>query len=481
MANFDTTVISISITQAAAGITRASFGNGAAITQNPYVPGTLSGKPRFGLYGPDDIITNFGALCPEYYAATKYFGQMLTPSQILLAAKKMDSASVHINKGRVGHVYKVSFRDDSATPKSVDVSYTSPSADKATIAAAIAALITAQITEATWTAEVDGEDATSIIVTYNGSGEWWFVFQNDDEYISVDSFDSSADMATMLADLRKASALWYHFGLIYRDETDQAAAIIFANVATNVAYFHAATSNDDIKENNDDNPAQLSREASYSRSEYFWDSRVVMIDDIDDYPVYGSELLWYQVDQFPEFAWMGRMMPIDPDVSAATWDLKNLVGLTADPEIDTTVYAALKENHVNCYIEKYGIGCTDQGRASNDSPIDVTTTVDWTRARIGEAIFARLVNAEKIPMTDAGIDLISAQIEAHFKRGMTQVSPPHFNFNVALGPFGYHVGAPLAADITSADRLARELKGVVGQVQLAGAIEKVYLSINIVP
>jgi hypothetical protein len=77
-------------------------------------------------------------------------------------------------------------------------------------------------------------------------------------------------------------------------------------------------------------------------------------------------------------------------------------------------------------------------------------------------VFSELVNAEKIPYTDAGVQVIKAAMD-----GVLDLA-------VRRGVLAsYESSAPLVADVPDADKIARTLPDITFDGVLAGAIHKV--------
>ena len=93
---------------------------------------------------------------------------------------------------------------------------------------------------------------------------------------------------------------------------------------------------------------------------------------------------------------------------------------------------------------------------------DVIRGADWLKARIQEDVFAALVQEDKLPLTDAGINVIKGLILGRLWEGVS-------NGFLAPDPEP-NVTVPRAVDIPVADKAARKLTGVTFRAYLAGAI-----------
>lgn len=162
---------------------------------------------------------------------------------------------------------------------------------------------------------------------------------------------------------------------------------------------------------------------------------------------------------YPGASWMGDMF--SRDAGSATWANKTLEGVPAI-DISPTLKAGIEAAGANWYASVAGVGVTRPGVAAGGEWLDVTRGLDWLVARMEERLFALQVNNAKIPYTDAGIALVRSEVEGQLKEAETR----------GLIDTGWVVTVPLAADVSVADRAARELNGVEFQARLTGAIHK---------
>lgn len=170
---------------------------------------------------------------------------------------------------------------------------------------------------------------------------------------------------------------------------------------------------------------------------------------------------------FSAATWTGGRLPFDP--GSQTWAYKALPGVAVD-ELSNAFQSSILAKNGNMYVEIAGIGVTLNGKTSGGEWIDIIRGRDWLVARLRERIFQLLANAPKVPFTDGGIDQIKAQVTAQLNEGINSgyLSPdPDPPFTVT---------APLAAEVSSADKLNRLLPDVSFTATLAGAIHAVEIS-----
>ena len=163
-------------------------------------------------------------------------------------------------------------------------------------------------------------------------------------------------------------------------------------------------------------------------------------------------------------AWVGGQAPKSP--GSITWKFKTLKGVTVD-DLTSTEKANLEANNVNYYTPIGGQSIMQQGVCSSGEFIDIMRGTDWIHARIEENVYAALVNQDKIPFTNAGIDVIKSKIKQILLKA------------VGLGILVDEPARPLkvsAPDITlisANDKTTRLLQNVTFEGFYAGAIHKV--------
>lgn len=171
--------------------------------------------------------------------------------------------------------------------------------------------------------------------------------------------------------------------------------------------------------------------------------------------------------EYGDAAWVGVGAPRTP--GSITWANKGLTGVTAR-DLTSTQETALTANNVNTYQSIAGLGATRPGVVSSGEWIDVVHGTDALTAAIQESVWTVLANADKVPFTDAGLDLISSAILAAMKRFEGDDNNPGL-----LVPGSSYVRMPLAANISSADKRARILRNVSFGAQFSGAVHAVTL------
>jgi hypothetical protein len=168
-------------------------------------------------------------------------------------------------------------------------------------------------------------------------------------------------------------------------------------------------------------------------------------------------------DMYMAEAWMGECMPYDP--GSQTWSFKTLTGITAY-NLTSSQRTYILGKYGNIYTSTAGISNTENGKVASGEYIDIIRGIDWLEARIAENIFSELINTRKIPFTDEGIAIIEGLLREILNEAV----------GVGLITNDYEVSVPKAADVSSANKLARTLPDITFTATLQGAIHYVTLS-----
>lgn len=182
-------------------------------------------------------------------------------------------------------------------------------------------------------------------------------------------------------------------------------------------------------------------------------------------------------------AWTGRCLSfaLDAPNGASIWAYHRLAGVTATRLTDAQKTAILDDNG-NYYapvtytsgVEEAGF--TVRGQMLSGRRIDITTSIDLTRARLEEALLRAFLRASavnsKIPMTDEGIQLL-----AGVARGVLDnlVRAGHYADGATSSLTGRrapYIDAPALSSLSSPQRAARRIT-LSGEAVFAGAIESI--------
>lgn len=136
------------------------------------------------------------------------------------------------------------------------------------------------------------------------------------------------------------------------------------------------------------------------------------------------------------------------------------VGLTGGEKL------AIEAKNWSTYTEVAGFGRVFEGKTPAGEFVDIVRDIDFSTARIQEAVFGALSGNPKVPFTDTGIETIKAQVRSAL---MLCSSADHPIFDRE----SIEVTAPTVAETQTADRANRLLRPVRYTARLQGAIHRV--------
>lgn len=167
---------------------------------------------------------------------------------------------------------------------------------------------------------------------------------------------------------------------------------------------------------------------------------------------------------FTGAAILGDRFPYDP--GGDTWAFKTLAGVSVDRPTGARRAAILAANG-SLYNVVAGINVTEGGTVGSGEYYDIRRGIDWLQAEIQIDVFALLANAQKVPYTDKGVDMVKSVIDAALKLAVRRG---------LLVEGSTEVTAPAVADVSTTDRGNRLLPDVTFTGDLQGAIHAVRIA-----
>jgi hypothetical protein len=177
-------------------------------------------------------------------------------------------------------------------------------------------------------------------------------------------------------------------------------------------------------------------------------------------------------DGYLDGAWTGRCggFNLDAPNGRGTWSLKPLLLVTFDP-LTSAQATAIWDASANVYGRTKGLSFTSKGTVAQGRKIYVTSSIDWGKVRLGEAILAELVGDPlEVPYTNAGIQRVRNTAQGVLERGVT--------FGHFSPDFPREIIAPKVTEVSSADRAAGVLT-MTGNAVLRSTIEKVVFNLTV--
>lgn len=432
-------IISVSITAQTTTVSRLGFGTPliarfhSAFVDTVREFATLSEMTSAGLDAND----------PAVLIATKIFSQNPKPTSIKvgkrLSAFTQDVEFTPINTAEF-YVYEFDIVVGIVT---TNISYTNGGAETvATIVTALQALI----------------DAVSGITATDNTSDVSIVTDTDGDlvdYIGVSDEPDNFQFKDITADPGLAADLtlietadpdgWYALILDSNSEAEIAVAAAFIEARKKI--FITNTSDTEVIDNvvSDDVMSDL-QGFSYARTAIIYSQ---------------ARLL-----NWSGGAWAGNRLPSDP--GSSTWAFKTLAGVQVDSNLTGGQTSVIESKGGNVYRVIAGVSVTTFGITASGEFVDVTRFIDWLDSRIKERIFGVLVNNEKIPYTDTGVDLMRSQVLAQLQQGITAGG-------LAADPQPI-VTVPLVATISAVNKAARILPDIFFQATLSGAIHTLVIT-----
>jgi len=163
--------------------------------------------------------------------------------------------------------------------------------------------------------------------------------------------------------------------------------------------------------------------------------------------------------EYPEAAWAGSQLPKTP--GSNDWDFKTASGITTFANITDTQRANLRTKNVNMFAPFAGVNVFQDGNMSTgiSDAIDIVVGLDWTYARMQEAIASRLVNLAKIPYTRNGFLIIESELRSVLAQGEQN----------GLYDSGWTVTSPDPLTIAASQRIQRIAGDFLFSARLQGS------------
>ena len=378
------------------------------------------------------VVDGFATTDPEYLAASAMLAVSPRPATLRVGRRAIANVPDLILTGNlpttvvVGDIYTV-------TVDGVAFSRTAGSTVGATEAAALATLVDA----------VTGLAAANTTVDVSIAGDTAgtvFDIEFSKNFASVDDTTVDASVATELAAILADNSEWYGFILASHSTLENVAAAAWAE--TNKRQFFPVSQDTDILSDTGGNMLETLEAAAYH---------------------YTAAMFSRRPGDFPGGAWMASRYPLNP--GSESWKFVGLSGITVD-DLTASDISNIRTNKGNYYVQDGGQGMMSEGWASSGRFVDITRFKDWLQARISESVFGVMINAAanpgKISFTDAGINQIVSAVDSVLQTAIRLGG-------LAADPKPL-VTAPLAADVSAANKANRHLPDIDFSGTLAGGI-----------
>jgi hypothetical protein len=252
---------------------------------------------------------------------------------------------------------------------------------------------------------------------------------------------SSATYVEALTSLRGTDDSWYTVCIDSRSKTDLQAVGTWAN--SNSKFFFGCSS--DITSLTDRNV------------------------DRESYLLHDND-----ATDFPECAWVGRVIPLTP--GAATWKWKVLSGQNAST-FTSSQLNTIRTNNGQALQEQKGVTFVNEGITTSGEYIDIIHGQDWVEDQLKIGLLGLFLRNDKIPYDDTGIAQVEGVVRDVMKRagdnGLIAAAVSEDDLEISDDKvYIYQVTVPQRSETAVNDRATRTLRDIKFQYTTAGAIHK---------
>lgn len=183
--------------------------------------------------------------------------------------------------------------------------------------------------------------------------------------------------------------------------------------------------------------------------------------------------------EFADVAWASRVLTIAP--GGETWALKRLASVTPDKLTATQRSTILGKggNTLEFYQESSNIALTNPGKMVSGEFIDIIRFRDYLKDLIQTNMVMLMINRDKVPYTDGGIQLLGNNLKASLRTGQQVggIAPDEIAADGSPRP-GFNTTVPLSSevdDVTKASRVVflkfnARIAGAIHVADIQGAL-----------
>jgi len=432
-------IVNVAVSLTASVPSKPSFG--AALIAAYH---SVGGSARvLGPYtNPSDIASaGFSTSSPVYIAASKFFAQNPTPTQLYIGRRALgftQKVRFTPSSNTAGTVYNVNVGATAGVGGTL-VTYTVPSST--TLAAVCTALASAITAAGPGTA--DGSSGTHIDWTATTVGQLTEFQVQTPTILGFQATTTDPGIATDLAAIWAENQNWY--GLILDSYSQNEILAAAAWVESNKRLFPFNTADTACADNTST-------------------TDVLSVVKADAYARSGGLFVQNSNMSYAAAAWLGSRLTATP--GSDTWSFKTLASVTADtlpPGWDAVVLG--KKGSV--YTTMNSVNFTRGGSTGSGEWFDIARGVDWLTAEMQIEVLALLLANAKIPFDDDGLEMI-----ANTMRGVMGEA-----VDADLLVKGTtSVTVPLAANVSAVDKGNRNATGIKFGGKFAGAVHTLTLN-----
>lgn len=417
-------IVQITITKETTAIDTASFNIPLILAD------TTAFSERTRTYSSISAVAeDFGSASDVYTIASRLFGSGSSrPTYIVVGRRQAESVDYSVSHVEVGQIYAITINGERYSYEAV-----TDDTDVEIAAGVAAAYDASPMDDITVTAEGG-------VVTIETANQDTSLVTNADTGMAVQFVGSTETWPDAIAAIETENDVWYGVVATTHEPADVLAIAEAIHARSKV--FGTSTQDPEVLTTTLDDIGGQLFERSYDRT--FW--------------VYSP----FADEDYPEAAWMGSQLPMTP--GSNTWAYKQATGVRPANLTDTQK-TNIRNKNGNTVTRRAGVVIFEDGRMADGEWIDTTIGIDWWTARVQEAIFFRLINSRKVPMTRAGASVIETEIRSVNALGVANGLIADDTPATVTAPDPLRIPANMRAQRTLGDFRVR--------YRLAGAVHKV--------
>ena len=374
------------------------------------------------------VADDFNPTDSAYIAAQKLFGQVITPSRIVIGRRLVPSSTVSISSASAG-TYTM-------TINNIAFSFVATGVNTSIqIATGLrAAYMVTPITGVTVTDNLDGTLTVASTIGY--------ALEVSAKMAQANS-PSTESWVTSLTEVITVDNTWY--ALTIESHLDADILAVAAQIEGMKKIYATSSQSVDTKTTVTTDTFSKLKALGYQRT----------------FGIYSATA----DTEYPECSWVGYQLQEQP--GSNTWAYKALSGSTVSV-LSGTESTNLHFKNATTYETVGGLNSTIGAKMFGGEWIDVIIFVDWLEARMKERLWSRMVNSKKIPFTAAGAAIIEAEIRGQLNDGIRVGG-------LAQSP-APTVNVPDVLSLSTNARALRVFEGITFEARLAGAIHFVKIA-----
>lgn len=430
-------IVNVSIALQTAGVSRGNFGI-------PMIVGpTMAFSERVRAYTSYAAAVEDGLSPDMLTALSDAFSQIPRPRTIKVGRRAVLKSVITPSSLIPLGVYSFTVNGES-------YSYTADGSPLASeIVAGLAAAVLADTNEII-TATVVGD---TLEIAWIGSNLGTVKLTSNLQYGLISPLAAGSAVSDDLTAILAEDPIWY--GLVMTERVKQTQLDAMAWTEANDKYFATASDEAAIID-----PSSTTDLASVAKNTRYFRTSVI----------YHTNA----ATEYPDAAWIARVFTIQP--GAETWALKSLASITPSPLTATQRQTVLNKSANTFEFFQSNIALMTPGKVAAGEWIDVIRFRDWLKDTIQVNMTQMMINRDKVPYTDPGIQLCVNNLRKSLQEGVNVggIAPDELDADGNTVP-GFIITFPRSVEIAPSIKASRILN-LGFTARLAGAIHAVEIS-----